>query len=251
MRKYILSFLMLVTAFSAYSQNDAKAWDRANAHYINEEYQQAVEVYDSLLKAGNTSHKLFYNLANAHFKLSNIGESVLCYNKALKIEPSDEDTKHNLAIVNTYVKDKIELVPVFILTRWSRSLSAMMSSNSWAVFALICLVVALGFVLLYLLSKNSRRRKLGFFSAIIFLFLTCNALIFSNQQREDIVRPSKAVIMSESVAVKSSPSKTSTDIFVIHEGTTVRILQRMSNWCEISIADGNKGWVERSSVKMI
>ena len=52
-------------------------------------------------------------------------------------------------------------------------------------------------------------------------------------------------------AVKSSPDKSATDLFVLHEGTLVEITDRLDNWCEITIADGKKGWLECKTVETI
>ena len=61
----------------------------------------------------------------------------------------------------------------------------------------------------------------------------------------------QAVVMSLSTAVKSSPDKSATDLFVLHEGTLVEITDRLDNWCEITIADGKKGWLECKTVETI
>ena len=54
-----------------------------------------------------------------------------------------------------------------------------------------------------------------------------------------------------STAVKSSPDKSSTDLFVLHEGTVVTITDRLDGWCEVVIADGKKGWVEGRKIEII
>ena len=57
--------------------------------------------------------------------------------------------------------------------------------------------------------------------------------------------------MAASTAVKSSPDKSSTDLFVLHEGTLVSITDRLDGWCEITIADGKKGWLEAKTIETI
>ncbi len=59
-----------------------------------------------------------------------------------------------------------------------------------------------------------------------------------------------AVVMTASTAVKSSPDKSSTDLFVLHEGTVVTITNRLDG-CEVVIADGKKGWVEGRKIEII
>lgn len=254
MKRFFLIFIALFSlafvAQAADSETDA-SWDNANTLYVNEDFQGAIVAYDSIISAGNISHKLYYNIANAHFKVGNIGEAILYYNRALRLAPNDADTKHNLAITTGYVKDKIEVVPEFILSQWMRGIRTSLSSNAWAFLAVIFLALSLALVLMYLLSKDFSRRKLGFFGSILFLVLTSFSLVSSSIQKRDILESSVAVIVDASASVKSSPNSTSTDIFVLHEGTTVQILQRMGRWSEIMIADGNKGWIEHSAIKRI
>ena len=53
------------------------------------------------------------------------------------------------------------------------------------------------------------------------------------------------------MSVKSAPEKAATDMFVLHEGTKVRIGERVEGWIEVTIADGNKGWLEERAIEMI
>jgi SH3-like domain-containing protein len=53
------------------------------------------------------------------------------------------------------------------------------------------------------------------------------------------------------VTVKSAPSTTGTNLFLIHEGLKVKITDQLEKWKEIELADGNKGWVADSCLVRI
>lgn len=252
MKRIILLLLVgVVACFSAEAQTLEQSWDTANTMYINGDYNGAIHQYDSILITGNASHKLYYNLGNAYFKDGKVGKAILYYNKALKLSPSDGDTMHNLTVAGSYVKDKIEMVPEFFVKTWLKSLSQSLSSNSWAIISILMLFVTLGLVLLYLLSQSFGLRKLGFFGAIGALLICAFAMSTATIEKRELIDPTEAIIMSTAVPVKSSPNKASTDIFVLHEGTKVRVVGHLQEWSEIVIADGNKGWVLSSSLEMI
>ena len=61
----------------------------------------------------------------------------------------------------------------------------------------------------------------------------------------------EAIVMASAISVKSSPDRSATDLFVLHEGTKVHILSEVDEWCEISIADGKKGWLLKSNIENI
>ena len=84
-------------------------------------------------------------------------------------------------------------------------------------------------------------------AAVVFMLTTWFAL----GERREMLDDSQAVVMSLSTAVKSSPDRSATDLFVLHEGTLVEITNRLDGWCEITIADGKKGWLESKTIETI
>lgn len=247
----IIAFFTLAPACFAQTGGMDEVWDRANAAYVKGDYATAAAGYDSIFAAGYSSLKLYYNMGNAYFKDGKIGKSILFYNRALLLDPSDKDTRYNLAVANTFVKDNIEAVPDFFLTRWMRALRTSMSSNSWAAASLFLMAVLSASALLYLLSERLVLRKTGFYTGICAFALFVMAISFSIIERHEILNSPDAVIMSTAAPVKSSPDNASKDIFILHEGTKVRIVSTLGQWREIEITDGNKGWITETAIETI
>ena len=88
-----------------------QVWDAANTAYINSDYHRAIDAYRQLILRGYASDKLYYNLANAYFKVGRYGKAILYYNRALRLAPGDADIRYNLDVANTFTKDKIAVVP--------------------------------------------------------------------------------------------------------------------------------------------
>ena len=74
---------------------------------------------------------------------------------------------------------------------------------------------------------------------------------FALAVRSDMLSRENAIVMSSAISVKSSPDNSATDLFVLHEGTKVKVLSKVDNWCEVVIADGKKGWVLNSNIENI
>lgn len=226
-------------------------WDLANTAYVNGDYHAAAEYYEAIRALGLNSVKLYYNLGNAYFKEGRLGESILNYRRALRLSPGSDDIRYNLGVAEARTKDNIEAIPEFFLTTWVRGVRHTMSCTAWSLFSLAALVCALSLFLTYLLARRLSLRKTGFYGTLIAFVLFILTTWFALGVRREMLDDSQAVVMSLSTAVKSSPDKSATDLFVLHEGTLVEITNRLDDWCEITIADGKKGWLESKTIETI
>lgn len=236
---------------AAAADDPARLWDKANTAYINGDYHTAVEVYNAILDRGLSSTKLYYNLGNAYFKQDDLGKAILCYNRALRLSPGNDDVRYNLEVAETMTKDNIERIPEFFLGSWLRAWRHSMSCTAWSIVSLVLLAAMLALGLLYLLAQRIVLRKAGFYGTLCALLFFVVAVLFAAAERRELLDSDEAVVMVSSAAVKSSPDKASTDLFVLHEGTKARITDRLDGWCEILIADGKKGWIEAKKIEII
>lgn len=226
-------------------------WARANAAYSNGSYREAIALYETLLSEGVHSDKLYYNLGNSWFKQGRMGKAILNYNRALLLDPMDEDTQYNLAMANARIVDKIDAVPEFFLKGWLRDLGLLLSSNAWAVLGLVFLGLTFAAVILWLLSNTLTLRKVGFYGGLTTLILCLACTFYAHFQRTRLLYSPEAVVMNLVAPVKSSPGSGSKDIFVLHEGTKVRMLEQLDGWTEIVLSDGNKGWITSNAIEAI
>lgn len=265
--RYLVSLLVLIASFStAMAQSDSTAvetlpqievvdnntlWESGNQAYIDGDYALSVANYQAIEARGYSSARLFYNLGNAYYKQGNIGRAILYYNRALVASPSMEDAKHNLEIAGAFTKDKIAVVPEFFLNRWMRTLRSAISCNAWGGLSVAMFAIVLVFGIIFLLGSQIKVRKAGFYGAVVSLLLFVIVTSFAISARRDILDRSAAIVMSSAISVKSSPDRAATDIFVLHEGTKVTISTEVDGWCEVTIADGKKGWTESSHLERI
>ena len=190
-------------------------------------------------------------MANAYFKQGDTAHAILYYHRALRLDPSDEDVRHNLEYAEQSTKDIIDEIPEFFLTTWMRSLRDMMTGNAWTILSLLMLALSLVAALVYLLAQRLSMRKMGFYLMAVGGVLFVVTTAFAVSARGVVMSESEAVIMSSSVSIKSSPDRSSTELFVLHEGTTVETGDEVDGWIEVRIADGRKGWIEKSRLEHI
>ena len=201
---------------------------------------------------GLESAALYCNTGDSFFKDGNLPKAILYYEKALKLDPSYEDARYNLELLNARIQDRIEFVPEFILKVWAKDVCWLMDSDSWAVAFLVFLGLTLAMLLLFLLAPSVAGRRTGFFTGIVMLLLAVASISFSIWQKNDYFKADEAIVMRPVSAVKSSPSsESSQDLFVLHEGTKVRILDQVGPWNNIELSDGRQGWIPSGDIDVI
>jgi tetratricopeptide (TPR) repeat protein len=226
-------------------------WDAGNKAYVEGDYAKAIEEYQAIVDGGEYSLTLYYNLANAYFKSGNVGKSILYYHKALRLDPSQEDVLHNLAIAEAQTKDKVAEESEFFLARWMRSLRDTMNCTAWSVLSLVSFGSLLACVLLFLLASRISLRKTGFYCGLVALLFFVATTSFAVSSRNEILTHDHAIILSSAISAKSSPDRSSTELFVLHEGTKVRVVSEHNGWSEVELPDSNKGWVENIHIERI
>ena len=226
-------------------------WDLANAAYNEGNFEKAAKEYEQILAQNLHSAALYYNLANAYFKQGELGKALLNYNRASRIAPSDEDIRHNQEYAEKMTKDSIEKLPEFFLSTWLRQVRGVMSCTAWTILSLVMLVAALAMGLVYLLSQRMSLRKVGFYTMATAALLFVVSSAFALSQRRMLINRSEAIVMSSAASVKSSPDRSATELFVLHEGTKVSIGETTDGWAEVRIADGRKGWIEDKRIERI
>ncbi len=233
------------------SYSPEQAWSAANEAYIAGEFARAEELYERIVADDKHSLKLYFNLANACFKQNKLGKAILYYNRALLLSPGDEDVRHNLAIAESLTKDRIEAVPEFFLKTWLRSVRNTLSCRSWTIMSLAMLAAVLILGLLFVLAQRLALRKTGFYGMLLMALLFVVTTWFAASARGAMLDREAAVVMSSTASVKSSPDRSATDLFVLHEGTTLRVVETLDEWSEVVIADGKKGWIESAKIEQI
>ena len=249
-RFILLAVISLTSYFSPLTSN-AVTKAEADSAYVQERYQQAAKDYEALLKQG-VSADLYYNLGNCYYRMDQMTQAVLNYERALLLSPGDKDIRFNLQMARSKTIDKITPESEMFFVTWYRSLVNVMSVDGWARTALVALIVAIVLALFYLFSDRIWLRKIGFFGGIIALLLFLIGNLFAWQQKSNLTQRTGAIIIKSAVNVKSTPSKNGTDLYILHEGTKVTVTDSsMREWRKIRVADGKEGWLEVSEIEVI
>ncbi|MBP1676167.1 MAG: Tetratricopeptide 1 repeat-containing protein [Bacteroidetes bacterium] len=250
MKKLIFIFAVLMSVSGAVtSQNNPLK--KANDLYSRGDYEGAAVAYEQIIKEQGVAPELYFNLGNAYYKLNETGKSILNYERALRLDPSYDDARFNLNLAGQKVVDNVVQVPSFFLVRWLDILTKQFNSNQWFVVSLTIFILSLVGFLIFVFGVDVRLRKLSFYIAGVFLGAALVTLFFSGIRKNQLMGHKEAVIMSGVIVVKSSPDKSGTDLFQLHEGTKVKVKSSLGEWTEIVVGNGGVGWVENNAIEKI
>ncbi len=243
--------LLIVFAFVAVSGMAQTTFDRANEAYEAQRYADAVALYDSTEVQDGVSAALYYNRGNAYYKMSQYAPAILNYERALRLAPSDEDSRANLELANSKITDKIEVTGTFFITVWAHAVRDWFSSNTWAVVGIVAFLLFIVGLYLYIFMRNIALKKTGFFVGLPMLIIAIVANLCAVAQNNRYKAHDEAIVFAPTVTAKSTPAESGTDLFILHEGTKVTLLERVGEWTEVRIADGNRGWLPVSAIEVI
>lgn len=227
-------------------------FDEGNRLYQEGDFSGAAGRYAALLEGGYESAAVYYNLGNAHFRLGEVAEAVLSYERAARLDPGDEDIRANLALVNRMLQDRIEPLPRFWLLSVFDWWMALVPPGWLEAAAAGCYVVLGAAVLLMVLGRpggwSAATRRAAYAGAVGTLILGATLLV----RETGLGRPERAVVMAPEASVLSAPSDDGgLTVFTLHEGTTVRVDRRAGDWAEIVLADGRVGWLRLALLEVI
>ena len=244
-----LHFILFFLSASLVAQTTNDLFKQASIKYELKEYAEAINLYDKIESTGQFSSEIYFNKANCYYKLQQNAKAVLYYEKALKLNPSDEDAQFNLHLVQLRLVDKLAQVPQPFYQKWISNIKNLMSIDLWAKSGILFLFVFCGLFLAFIFSKNYRFKKKAFsFSMISFslaaITLSLAYYSFNTQKTE-------AILMQDNAYIKSAPSSQSEDLFILHEGTKIVVLELFNDWTKIKLSDGMIGWVESLALEVI
>ncbi len=241
----ILIFLIVAIGFS----QDEETFQRANSLYNQEKYQEAIDAYKSVIDTGKESASLYYNMANAHYKLSNIGPSIYYYEKALEIAPNDDDIKNNLAFAQNATIDAIDVIPEGFISRMLNGFTNMFNYDGWAWISVICVVIFVILFILYYTANTSAKKRIFFVGSWFILALGLFGVFFAFRNYNSLKNNQFAIIFVQETTVKSEPNLRSEEVFELHEGTKIQVIETVNNWKKIKLADGKIGWIPKDDLK--
>ena len=244
-------FLLLIISSFTNAQTTEQLFDSANNFYKNGNYEKAIENYRKIEAKGVISSELFYNLGNTYYKLNKDGATIYNFEKALQINPLNEDAANNLVFAKRLTLDRIEELPKSVLQKFNENYLQKLSYNQWAIVTIIFAFFSAILFLLFYFSSSSSSKRVFFVTSILSFILCIVSISFTYNQYNYAQNTKFAIIFSEKTAIKNGPTLNSEEVFTLHEGTKVAVLDTVDAWKKIKLVDGKIGWVLAKEIKLL
>ena len=249
MKKIFFLFCFLSTAVFVAQTSNKEVFEKANQNYKEGKYQEAIDLFKRIEAKDSVSSTLFYNIANSYYKLNSVANTIYYYEKALKLDPLNTDAANNLEFARRMTIDNIEELPKTFLQRLEANYIQKLSYNQWASLAVFLSFLASILFLLFYFSSISNRKRIYFLTSIISFLLLAITVFISYNQHQKVINTKTAIIFTPKVSVNNAPTTNSDEVFVLHEGTKVMVLDAVDNWKKIKLADGKIGWIITTDLK--
>jgi tetratricopeptide (TPR) repeat protein len=246
-----LCAVLFFVAFPLIADEASQTFEEGNRLYLQAKYTEAIAQYEKVVERGNESGEIYFNLGNAYYKSGKIQKAILNYERAKQFLPSDEDIQFNLQLANLQVTDKIDAVPKLFVYRWFDSLIAMFSlaTMGWIVYTFFLLTLAA--FAYFLFAPTYLQKRVSMFIGFVFSAALILAMIGFGVQSYKESNTEFAIVMSDASNIKSAPDSKGNDLFVLHKGLKLQVLDSVNHWRKIRLADGKVGWIPEDDCEII
>ena len=220
--------ILLLCCFSVigFSQNNQR-FEEANSLYNDNKYAEAIDKYESILDTEAHSAELYFNLGNANYKLNNIAPTIYYYEKALQLNPNDKEIENNLAYAQNMTIDAIDSVPEVGFSRIINNVVNTFQTDTWAKFAIGGVLIFVLLFLMYHFSYSTSRKRIAFVVSVVSLLVACISVALAFQKESLDKKNNPAIVFAQESRVKVDPNQTSEEVFRLHEGTKVQVLETL------------------------
>ena len=253
MRVKTILVLLCIGTIQLFSQSKElmKVFDDGNKLYLDQKYEAAIQQYQSIINNGYENGEVYFNLGNAYFKSGEIAKAILNYERAKRFMPNDDDLLFNLRLANAQLVDKVDEIPELFIYRWMESLLTIfpLTTMIWMIYILF--LITLGLFSWFLFARTFEQKRLTLIGGIITSILMgigiANFVIQSYRESHT----EYAIVMADVANIKSAPDNSGNDLFVLHHGLKVQLLDNVNNWEKIRLADGKIGWIPDDEIETI
>lgn len=249
--------LFLILTFFTLLPVQAGVVAEADSAYLSDKYEDAVRLYSQAIDELGPSAERYYNLGNAHYRLGNLGAAILNYERALRLDPNNNDIRENLDFVNSKTVDRIETQESFVGAMTDK-VGRLMPPNAWSIIGIVFFVLTLIGAVIYFFGQGVMIRKVGFFGGGLTLMLCVVINILAYREASKATADNEAIVMVKSVNLSTTPRtpmNRSEEALLLHEGAKVYILTSITpgdeTWYDVMVDDSHRAWIPASAIEII
>ena len=231
-----------ICASNSSAQSSAQ-FARANQRFASGDFAAAVNDYEELVRSGQDTPNLFYNLGNAYFRKKEFGRAILNYERTLMLDPRHPEAQANLRIARDEAR-ALELVP----TKMERLLAVATPSQYTVAAAVAFWIFAFSVVVLIFSFRRSRSLiALTFVS----LFIFAGATFASWKLEHGTNGPGLAIVTADNADARLATADTANRVLALPAGSEIQILSERGDWIYAALPNNLHGWIPAKSAELV
>lgn len=234
--------------------------EQGDSAYSANDFSKAIDCYNRAISQYGTSPQLYYNLGNAYYRADSVAQSILAYNRALKLDPSYKDARYNLQFVNE--KFNLKAADRSATSIFVDDLTYAVHPDTWAWISLGLFILLLSGIAAYTYLRSTLYRKIGFFSAILLLPLMVIAIVIAFKAHSAVTSDNSCIVIVPSAQLSTAPSAPVSPAqqaftvpegyrFVIQDFIATPLDETTDGWYEVKVDEDNSAWVSSNDIELI
>ncbi|MBK8566292.1 MAG: SH3 domain-containing protein [Saprospiraceae bacterium] len=222
-----------------------------NKAYKEKAYDKAIATYEELINQGYKSADLEYNLGNAWYRQGSVGQAVLHFERALVLDGNHEQATKNLAFLRSKINADIEPLPAFFMTEWWRFARMALGANSMGIIAMLFWWTGFVGLAVWAMGKTREHKKWGLIAGVTLLIISILPFALSMSRKMYEGNTAQAILIQKTAILRTGPNEGSQEVETIAEGTKLRQLAELEGWWQVSLENGEIGWIPESALERI
>ena len=243
-RNFVCAVLAIFCGLAAnLSAQESDAWTKGNQEYAAGHFREAADLYETLVRSGQTSTAVFYNLGNARFRTGELGQAILNYERALALEPQHPEATANLRLV----RDKARALE--LKKSWIESWATRITTAQFSIAAAIAFWIA-AFALAGLFL--ARRRSVALVGAFVFSLVALGVALYGLFAHE--TGPSGralAIVVLKNTDARLATADNAGTVLTLPPGSEIKILSTRGDWIYASLPNDLRGWIPAKNAERV
>lgn len=246
---FLLIYILAISCLNGQSGEDF--FKLGNDAFDKKDYLGAIKNFEAAIEKGNVGTELFFNLGNSYQKSEMLGKALVNYQRCLLLQPNFQPALNNLKITQAKRADDIESLPPFFIQQWWEKASLFFSSGTWGFLSLLFFWLAIAGIILNLVKSDHPKAKLTKILSPVLLLFAFLFFLLSGHRKQLITENKSGFIIEKEIDLKQAADEISTTIFPIHDGTKVNITDKIGDWYQVKLENGESGWIRSSQMEKI
>jgi tetratricopeptide (TPR) repeat protein len=243
--------LLFVFISNAQDSFELAAFAKANQAYTAENYDLAIAGYEQILKTGQHSAEVYFNLGNAYYKINAVGPAIYNYEKSLQLDSESIDVINNLKFANQMKIDAIEATNTQSLESDLSSFVTSLSVDEWAYFSMVILLFTILVAILYFYAQTAGKKRLFFILTFLGILFSAISIAAAFYVKDSLNDQQYAIVYTAEFTTREEPKENSAPSFTLHEGTKVEVLEEFNEWSLVLLSNGSKAWMPLDKIKKL